>query len=102
AISGIGGVGSVSIERQTVQPTLDIQVDLAAAEHYAIKPGDIRRAATTLLSGILAGSLFEDQKVFDVVVWGVPALRQSIGSIQNLMIDLPNRGQGRLGRRTSL
>ena len=97
AISGIGGVDSASIERQATDPTLDIQVDLAAAEHYGIKPGDIRRSATTLLSGILAGSLFEDQKVFDVVVWGVPALRQSIGSIQNLLIDLPAGGQVRLG-----
>ena len=38
------------------------------AQRYGIKPGDVRRAAATLLSGIQVGSLFEQQKVFDVVV----------------------------------
>ena len=32
----------------------------------------------TLLSGLEVGSLFEDQKVFDVVVWGTPELRGSV------------------------
>jgi Cu/Ag efflux pump CusA len=96
-ISKIAGVSTASVERQVEEPTLNIQVDLAAAERYGIKPGDVRRSATTLLSGILAGSLFEDQKVFDVVVWGIPELRQSLDSIRGLMIDLPAGGQVRLG-----
>ena len=44
----------------------------------ALKPGDIRRQATSLLSGIEVGNLFEDQKVFEVVVWGTPELRHSV------------------------
>ena len=32
-------------------------------------PGDVRRAATSLVSGIEVGSLFEAQKVFEVVVY---------------------------------
>jgi Cu/Ag efflux pump CusA len=93
AIGTVAGVNAAAVERQVEEPTLNIQVDLAAAERHGIKPGDIRRAATTLLSGILVGSLFEDQKVFDVVVWGVPELRQSLNTIRDLLIDTPSGGQ---------
>jgi Cu/Ag efflux pump CusA len=97
ALAGIDGLADVAIEPQIDQPTLQIQVDLAAAEKYGIKPGDVRRLATTLLSGIVVGSLFEDQKVFEVVVWGVPDLRHSLTSIRELLIDTPRGGQIRLG-----
>ena len=60
-------------------------------------PGDIRRAAATLLSGIAVGSLFEEQKVFDVVVWGTPDTRSSVSSIKQLLIDTPEGGHVRLG-----
>jgi Cu/Ag efflux pump CusA len=102
AIARVAGVAGTSVEPQVEEPTLNIQVDLAAAERYGLKPGDIRRASTTLLSGILVGSLFEDQKVFDVVVWGVPELRNSLDSIRDLMIDTPAGGQVRLGEVASV
>jgi Cu/Ag efflux pump CusA len=57
----------------------------------------VRRAATTLLSGLVVGSLFEQQKVFDVVVWGVPSVRANLTSIRQLLIDTPGGGQVRLG-----
>ena len=69
----------------------------SAADLYGLKPGDIRRAATTLLSGIVVGSLFEDQKVFEVVVWSVPEIRRDLSTIANLPIDTPNGRQVRLG-----
>ena len=72
------------------EPQVEIEVKMDAAKQYGIKPGDVRRAAATLLSGIEVGYLFEEQKVFDVVVWGVPETRQSLSSIQNLLIDAPN------------
>ncbi len=45
-------------------------------QQFGVKPGDVRRAAAILLSGIEVGQLFYDQKVFDVVVWGTPETRQ--------------------------
>lgn len=54
------------------------------------QPGDIRRAATSLLSGIEVGFLFEEQKVFEVVVWGAPEVRQSLSTIGDLQIDTPS------------
>jgi Cu/Ag efflux pump CusA len=45
---------------------------------------------------LTAGSLFEDQKVFDVVVLGVPSVRDNLSSVQNLLIDTPSGGHVRL------
>ena len=44
------------------------------------------------------GSVFEEQKVFDVIVQGVPATRSSVDNVRNLLIDLPKGGQIRLGQ----
>jgi Cu/Ag efflux pump CusA len=90
ALTEIPGVVDPTVAVETDQPTFEVQVDLAAAERHGIKPGDVRRATTTLLSGIHVGSLFEDQKVFEVVVWGGPEMRHSLSSIQDLMIDTPS------------
>ena len=38
---------------------------------------------------ITSGNLFDEQKVFDVVVWGAPEIRQSLSDIEDLLIDTP-------------
>jgi Cu/Ag efflux pump CusA len=96
AIAEISGVASAQADLPTEEPQVEIEVDLAKAEQYGVKPGDVRRQATTLISGIHVGNLFEEQKVFDVVVWGVPEIRTSLTNIQELMIDTP-RGLVPLG-----
>ena len=96
-LSGIDGIQDPQIATQSEEPTLEIEVDLDAAARYEIVPGDIRRAAATLLSGIQVGSLFDDQKVFDVVVWGTPEVRHDLSSVEDLSIDTPAGGQVRLG-----
>jgi Cu/Ag efflux pump CusA len=97
ALSQINGAADVHTELQVEQPQVDIEVDLAKAQRYGLKPGDVRRAASTLVAGIDAGSLFEEQKVFQVVVWGTPQTRHSLSSIRDLLIDTPSGGQVRLG-----
>jgi Cu/Ag efflux pump CusA len=76
---------------------LEIEVNLDSAQRYGVKPGDVRRAAAILLSGIHAGSIFEEQKVFDVVIWSKPELRQNITDIREILIDTPSGEQVRLG-----
>jgi Cu/Ag efflux pump CusA len=98
SISGIDGIAGARIDTPVREPTLEIEVDLAKARAHAIKPGDVRRASSTLLSGINVGSLFEEQKVFDIVVWGTPDTRSSLTSVRNLLIDTPAGGHVRLGQ----
>lgn len=90
------GVVAPRVDLPPEQPTIEIEVNLAAAAKYGIRPGDVRRDTAILLSGLTAGSLFEDQKVFDVVVWGVPSARDSLTSIRDLLIDTPSGGHVRL------
>jgi CzcA family heavy metal efflux pump len=96
-IAGVSGVTDARVLLPIQQPTLDIQVDLAAAQRYGLKPGDVRRAAATLVAGVQVGSLFDKQKVFDVIVWGTPEVRSSVNSVRDLLIDAPGGGHVRLG-----
>jgi Cu/Ag efflux pump CusA len=96
AINGIDGVVDAYVDLPVYEPTLEIEVDLPVAQKYGIKPGDVRRAAAILLSGIQVGSLFEEQKIFDVVVWSTPETRDSLSDIGELMIDAPDGTQVRL------
>jgi Cu/Ag efflux pump CusA len=89
---GIEGVDSIVIDGTIMKPQVEIEVDLVRAEKYQIKPGDVRRSSTTLISGLGVGNLYEEQKVFDVVVWGVPEIRDNLNDIGELLIDTPRGG----------
>jgi CzcA family heavy metal efflux pump len=97
AIAGIEGIVNPRVEMDPEEPVVEIKVDLAAAQKYGIKPGDVRRAAATLVAGIEVGNLFEEQKVFQVVVWGTPQVRNDLDAIRNLLIDAPGGSHVRLG-----
>lgn len=97
AVGGIHGIVETKIKYPVQQATLQAEVDLAAAQRYGLKPGDVRRAVAILLAGVHVGNLYEEQKVFEVVVWSTPETRQSLSSVVDLMIDTPNGGQVRLG-----
>ena len=95
-LSRLDGVVDPEVDYPNLQPSLSVSVNLANAGAYGLKPGDVRRAAATLLSGIEVGSLWEQQKVFDVVVWGTPEIRRNLSDVENLLIDTPMRGHVRL------
>jgi len=95
-VAEVSGVTSASVDQPAAAPTIEIKVDLAQAQKHGLKPGDVRRAAATLVSGVEVGSIFEDQKVFDVLVVGVPDLRLSLTTTENLLIDKPDNTQVRL------
>lgn len=95
-MAGVTGVVDPKTLEPLTQDVLEVEVDLAKAAKLGIKPGDVRRAEATLIQGIQVGSIFEGQKVFDVVVQGSPASRQSVDSVRGLLIDTPSGGQVRL------
>ncbi len=97
ALEGVAGVVDPQVEEPIRQPTVEIEVDLDRAREAGVSPGDVRRAEATLLQGIQVGSVFQDQKVFDVVVQGDPATRGSVDAVSALLVDTPDGGTVRLG-----
>jgi Cu/Ag efflux pump CusA len=97
AMAQVDGVVDPRVRLPATQDTLEIEVDLEKAQSRGLKPGDVRRAEATLLQGIQVGSIFEGQKVFDVIVQGVPSTRQSVDSVRDLLIDTPSGRHVRLG-----
>ncbi|MGN6744158.1 MAG: efflux RND transporter permease subunit [Amnibacterium sp.] len=96
-LAGVPGVVRPTVERMTEEPSVQVEVNLAAAQRYGIKPGDVRRASATYYAGLPVGSLYEDQKIFDVVVWGEPGARYTPAKVSDLLLDTPTGGHVRLG-----
>jgi Cu/Ag efflux pump CusA len=96
-VGGVKGVDPPRISVPDFEPTVEVEVDIPKAAAAGLKPGDARRAAAIMASGITTGHMYEGQKIFEVVVWGTPVNRHSVSTIQNLLIDSPTGGQVRLG-----
>jgi CzcA family heavy metal efflux pump len=84
------------VELIVEQPQIQVEPDLEAAQKYGLKPGDIRRAAATLVAGEEVGDLFRDGRAYDVNVWSAPETRRDLSAIRSLPIDAPTGGQVRL------
>lgn len=97
ALENIEGVKNPAINATAMTPVVEVEVNLEAAQRVGIKPGDARRAAATLMQGIVVGNLFEEQKVFEVVVRGAVDVRDDLTSIRELLLDTPDGGHVQLG-----
>jgi len=89
-LAGIEGAIGAKVALQVNVPQVDVEVDLDAANRYGLKPGDVRRAAATLVSGEEVGDVYRDGKAYDVQVWSPPENRTSVTSIENLPLDTPS------------
>jgi CzcA family heavy metal efflux pump len=91
--------GLIDLHRQLLTDIAQVvvEVDLAKAHEYGIKPGDVRRAASTLLASEEVGDVFFGGAAYDVHVWTTPDVRQNLTDIEQLPIDTPLRGQVPLG-----
>jgi CzcA family heavy metal efflux pump len=96
SLAQINGLADLHVELLTEEPQVEVEVNLAAAQGYGLKPGDVRRAAAALVASTEIGDFFRD-KIYDVRVWGAPATRQSLTSIRDLLLDTPRGGHVRLG-----
>ena len=96
ALQNISGLLEPHVENQSEMAQIQIRVDLAAAQRYGLKPGDVRRAASTLVNGEEVGDIFRDGKAYDIPVWSPPKARESIDDIRNLKLDTPSGGLVRL------
>jgi CzcA family heavy metal efflux pump len=96
ALSDVEGLIDLHVELQEEIPHIAVQVDLAAAQPYGIKPGDVRRAASTHVAGLEVSDIYLPAQLYDVFVWGVPSTRHSLTSVRELLIDAPVGGYVRL------
>lgn len=96
-VARVDGITGLTIDSPPQEQAVRISTDLDAALAVGLKPGDIRRQSAVLLNGITVGNLFDDLKVFDVVVWGSPQLRSDSSAIKDLLIETDNFGPVRLG-----
>jgi CzcA family heavy metal efflux pump len=97
ALSTVPGIADLNPELQTLVPHVQVQVDLATVEKYGLKPGDVRRAAATIIAGEEVGDIYRGGKTYDVNVWSTPKSRDSLTAIQNLQLDTPSGGHVRMG-----
>jgi CzcA family heavy metal efflux pump len=96
AFSEIPGIIDLHAEQQVDIPQIQVRVDLAAAEQYGIKPGDVRRAAAAFVASEEVGDVFFEGQAYDVHVWSVPEARDSLSDIENLLMDAADGSKVRL------
>lgn len=97
AIGGIEGVANLKIEQQVLVPQIEVRLRSEAASRLGLTPGDVRRAATTMIKGLKVGELYDAQRIDDVVVWSAPDTRSNLESLRSMRIGLPGGGDAPLG-----
>ena len=97
AVHDVAGVANLKVEPQVLVPQLDVRLRPDAAARLGLTPGDVRRAATTLVKGSKVGELYDQQKIFDVFVWGVEKVRDDPNALRDLPIETPAGAHVRLG-----
>jgi Cu/Ag efflux pump CusA len=96
ALENIEGLIDLHVEFQEEIPQVEVKVDLERAAFFGIKPGDVRRAATTMVAGEEMGDIHIAHRTYDVNVWSIPSARNSITDLENLLIDVPGGGHVKL------
>ncbi|MDX6534900.1 MAG: hypothetical protein QOF68_2644 [Gaiellales bacterium] len=74
-------------------PHVQVEVDIAAARAFGLKPGDVRRQTSAMIASEEVGDIFSGGKAYDVHVWTIPTQRNSLTSVKELPIDTPAGGQ---------
>jgi CzcA family heavy metal efflux pump len=97
ATKNIKGLVDEHTDLQENQPQINVTVDLAKAEQYGLKPGDVRRFCSTIMAGEEVGTIFRNGVTYDVNVWSLPSARANPTQVADTQIDTPNGGHVRLG-----
>ncbi len=92
AIADIPGVIDLKVQQQDLVPQIEVRVNPQKAAQFGLTAGMIREAVNIYQKGLKVGEFFENQNIFDVVVWGSPEVRSDLGSIQTLLLDIPTGG----------
>jgi CzcA family heavy metal efflux pump len=92
AIVGIDGVADLTVQQLTLVPQVEVRMRPEAAQIAGVTPQQIRESLATLIRGTKVGEVYEDQMIFDAVVWSVPDVRSDLFAIKRLPIDTTGGG----------
>lgn len=96
-MSKVPGVANLKLEQQVLVPQIEARTRPEALGRLGLTPGDVRRAMGTFVKGTKVGEVFDEQKAYDVVVWGNERLRADLEALRSIRIGLPGGGETRLG-----
>ena len=96
----IPGASEVKVEQTTGLPMLTVNIDRQKSARYGLNVADIQDAVATAIGGREAGTLFEGDRRFDILVRLPESLRNDLESMKRLPIPLP-RGAGGVEGRTN-
>ncbi len=89
----IEGVSDLKVQPQVLVPQIEVRIKNEAGALFGVSPGEVRRAVTTLIQGTKVGEIYHDQRVDDVVVRGVPKLRQNVHDLRSIIVETPLGGK---------
>lgn len=90
----IPGASEVKVEQTTGLPMLTVNIDRQKAARYGLNVADIQDVVATAIGGREAGTLFEGDRRFDILVRLPESLRNDLESMKRLPIPLPRATGG--------
>jgi len=89
-IKNVEGAADISVEKIAGLPEMSVNYDRAKIARYGLNIQELNDMVSMGFAGKTAGSVFEGEKRFDLVVRLDKAKRQDIDDLKNLYVDLPN------------
>ena len=89
ALQKVSGASEVKVEQTTGLPVLTINIDRDKAARYGLNVGDVQDAIATAVGGRQAGTLYEGDRRFDMVVRLSEQLRTDVSGLSSLLIPVP-------------
>ena len=92
-IANIEGVADMKVEATSGQPQITVNYNRAKLAQYGLQIKQVNTLIETAFAGGVAGTIFEGEKRFDLVVRLQKEARKDLNSVKNLFISLPNGAQ---------
>jgi cobalt-zinc-cadmium resistance protein CzcA len=91
----VPGATEVKVEQTTGLPMLSVNIDRAKATRYGLNMTDVQEAVATAVGGREAGTFFQGDRRFDILVRLPEDVRQDVEALKRLPVPLPKAGEGR-------
>ncbi len=91
-LARLDGASEVKVEQTTGLPVLTVGIDRARAARYGLNIADVQGTLATAVGGRRAGTMFEGDRRFDILVRLPDNVRTDLEAIRRLPIALPRNG----------